>query len=59
MPNTVTNVYVYNDEDLSKKIRNLVKIIREDELINRTRGSKRTIAFVQTQTPETIEQKGN
>ncbi len=52
MPNTVTKVYFYNDEDRSKKIINLIKIIGEKELITRTRGSKRTVIFVQTKAPE-------
>ncbi len=54
LPNTVTNIYYYDNNDYSKKIINLIKIIGEENLIKRTQGSKRTIVFVQTQAPEQL-----
>lgn len=55
---TTTYIFYYSKADKTKKIENLVKIIGEAELIQRTRGSKRTIHFVETgKVPESVIDK--
>ena len=46
MNHTKTYVFYYSKDDLAKKIENLVKVIGEDELIDRTGGEQRTLLFV-------------
>ena len=44
--NTLTFIYCYKDDAKEQYIKNLVKVIGEDELKQRTKGKKRTIFFV-------------
>ena len=44
--NTLTFIYCHKDEAKEKYIKNLVKVIGEDELKKRTKGHNRTIFFV-------------
>ena len=46
--NMTTYIFYYSREDLANKISNLVKIIGEDELIQRTKGKMRSIQFCKT-----------
>lgn len=45
--NAKSTIYYHNQEALGRMIRNLVKVIGEDELIRRTGGSNATIQFVE------------
>ena len=47
--NVYTTIFYPNKEELGRKIANLVKVIGQDELIRRTRGSTKTIEFKQQQ----------
>ena len=47
--NVYTTIFYPNKEELGRKIANLVKVIGQDELIRRTRGSTKTIEFKQHQ----------
>lgn len=44
--NVHTTIFYHNKEELGKKIANLVKVIGQDELIQRTGGIPKTIEFV-------------
>lgn len=47
--NVYTTIFYFNKDDFGAKIANLVKVIRQDELIRRTGGSTNTIEFKQQQ----------
>lgn len=48
-PNTVTTIFYYNKEVYAQQITNLVKVIGQDELIQRVSGANPTIIFKQQQ----------
>ncbi len=43
--NVYTTIFYYNKDVMGQQIANLVKVIGQDELINRTGGSTKTISF--------------
>ena len=57
-PKMTTHIYYYNKKDLSDKIRNLVAIIGQQELIKRTRGKHRSIIFTKAGISDSL-QEGN
>lgn len=46
-PYAETTIYYFDNDDLGKKITNLVKVIGPDELVKKTGGSTKTITFKQ------------
>ena len=53
--NVHTTIYYHNKEAMGQQIANLVKVIRQDELIRRTGGNTKTIEFKQQQDMVPIE----
>lgn len=48
-PNTQVNIFYYNKDDYAQKIRNMVALIDQDELIDRVYGEKPQIVFREIQ----------
>ena len=46
-PDTTTTIFYYNQEAMASQIANLVKVIEQDELIERVHGKNPTIIFKQ------------
>ena len=46
-PDTTTTIFYYNQETMASQIANLVKVIKQDELIERVHGKNPTIIFKQ------------
>lgn len=55
-PKMTTHIYYYCKKDLSDKIRNLVAIIGQLELIKRTRGKRRSIIFTKSGVSDSLQE---
>ena len=50
--NTITHIFYHNRDSMANLISNLVKVIGEDNLIEKTGGKTRTIKFIQSRAAE-------
>ena len=55
MENTTTHIFYHSREAMAKQISNLVKVIGEEKLIQKTGGKERTIKFIQSSPAEEME----
>lgn len=56
MENSVTHIFYHERGEMAKQITNLIKVIGEDKLIEKTGGKERTLRFIQSKEAVALEE---